>query len=80
MKLDRQRIVTYLIEELGLPEGETDDEMQLFSTGTLDSFGLVNLIRWIEEQEGIKIRATEVSLDNFDTIARIVAFVGVRAA
>jgi acyl carrier protein len=80
MELDRERIVAYLVDELGLEDEDAQDDTLLFSTGTLDSFGLVSLMQFLEKQGGFKIRATEVSLDHFDTIGRIVAFVSRRLA
>jgi acyl carrier protein len=80
MALDREQIVSYLIDELGLDEEDAYDDTLLFSSGVLDSFGLVSLMQHIEEQCGFKIKATEVSLDHFDTIDRIVQFVTRRLA
>jgi acyl carrier protein len=81
MPLNRERIVAYLVDELGLDEDDArDDDALLFSTGTLDSFGLVSLMQFLEDHGRFKIKATEVSLDHFDTIGRIVAFVSRRMA
>ena len=80
MELNRETIVSYLVDELGLDEDDATDETLLFSTGTLDSFGLVSLMGVLEKNGGFKIKATEVSLDHFDTIGRIVDFVARRLA
>lgn len=61
-------------------DGEAGDDTPLFSSGALDSIAMINLIAFIEEQAGIKIRADEVTLDNFDTAARISRFALERAA
>ncbi len=76
--MSREQIVSYLVDELGLDENEVDDGTPLFSTGILDSFGLVSLMQHIETTCGFKIKATEVSLDHFDSIGRIFAFVSHR--
>lgn len=53
---------------------DTHGETPLFSSGALDSVAMLNLLAFVEEQAGIEIRAEEVTLDNFDTPARIVRF------
>ncbi|MDX3899195.1 MAG: acyl carrier protein [Sphingobium sp.] len=61
-------------------EGQADDDTPLFSSGALDSIAMINLITFIEQQAGIEIRADEVTLENFDTPARISRFALERAA
>lgn len=80
MELGREQIVAYLVDELGLDEDDAQDDTLLFSTGILDSFGLVSLMQFLEDKGGFKIKATEVSLDHFDTIERIVVFTQRRLA
>ncbi len=61
-------------------EGQADDDTPLFSSGALDSIAMINLIAFIEQQAGIEIRADEVTLENFDTPARISRFALERTA
>jgi acyl carrier protein len=49
-------------------------ETALFSGGLLDSFHLLELVAKLEALSGTKIKAGEVSLENLDSPARIVAF------
>jgi acyl carrier protein len=50
------------------------DDDPLFSSGLLDSVAMMNLITFIEEKSGSDVRASDVTLDNFDTLARIVGY------
>lgn len=59
--------------------GQTMPDSPLFSSGMLDSVAMLNLIAFIEEASGVEIRAEDVTLDNFDTPARIVRFMGAQA-
>ena len=58
-----------------------DDEMDLerdepiFSSGLLDSFSVTQLICFLEDQFGIKIAISEVTLPDFDTIGKILVLV-----
>ncbi len=47
----------------------------LISTGVLDSLALLKLILFIEERFSVKVLDGEVIPGNFETVARIAAFV-----
>jgi len=64
-----------MVDALGGVDGQIAGDTLLFSTGVLDSFSLVDLIAYVEKEEGITINPTEVILDNFDSVDRIVRFV-----
>ena len=52
-----------------LPEGSTlDPEESLFSSGLIDSIGIVRLIAHIERELDIRVPATDLVPDNFRTI------------
>jgi acyl carrier protein len=46
-------------------------EEKLISGGLIDSFHLVDLALFVEEQFGVKIDDTELNADTFDTIAEL---------
>ena len=79
MALSRDSLITYLNSKLGLDTTDVDDETLLFSTSLLDSFSMVDLIMFIEKEGAIKLSPTDVSLDNLDSIGRILRFAGERA-
>ncbi|HEX8072349.1 MAG TPA: acyl carrier protein [Pyrinomonadaceae bacterium] len=54
------------------PPANGDD---LFKTGALDSFSLVDLVGLLEEQCGIKVPDKDVTPANFQTIAAIESYV-----
>ncbi len=75
MKLNFDDITGFLKEELGVATNDIAPETKLFSTGTIDSFGLVSLLSHLEAECSIKIRASDVNLDNFDSISRMLNYV-----
>jgi acyl carrier protein len=78
MALDRESLRHYLQEKQGVePEGFEDDTM-LFSSGLIDSFSMVKLIMFVEDAAGLRVHPADVTLDNFDSIERILAFVEAR--
>lgn len=73
MALTDRQLLAYLKDSLNIGE-ELDVETELFSTGTLDSVSMLNLIAFVEESAGFEIRAEDVTLENFDSPARILRF------
>ena len=63
------------IRELANRGDEIDATTPLFSSGALDSMAMVQLITFVEEKFAIVIRAHDVTLEHFDTVARITEFV-----
>ncbi|HVY47111.1 MAG TPA: acyl carrier protein [Minicystis sp.] len=74
MALTRERLVDFMAKELKLKMAKIDDKTPLFSSGMIDSFMLVSLMRFVETEGGFRIPVTDVRLDNLDTIERILAY------
>jgi acyl carrier protein len=59
----------------------TDDEsrltrdMSLIDSGVMDSTGVLELVAFIEQQYDFKVDDTELVPENFDSVAKLVAFV-----
>ena len=70
----RNDIATFFEAELDLEPGTYSDDELLFSTGRLDSFGLVNLLVFVEEKLGRRLKTSETTLANFDSITRLSDF------
>lgn len=73
MALTETQLVGYLRDFLAFDVGH-DPETELFSNGALNSVAMLNLIAFVEETSGIQVRPEQVTLENFDTPARIVRF------
>ena len=73
MNLNAQQLVDFLSESRKLTT--VSETTALFSDGTIDSVGMIDLIAFIEEQAGIEVGQADVTLDNFDSIERILAYV-----
>lgn len=71
---DSHTITEFLQEELGVDLSDIGGSDPLFSSGIVDSFALVTLMMFLEQQGGFRINPSDVTLDNFDTIERILAF------
>jgi acyl carrier protein len=73
MALSRDRLFAYLTEQLDVDARALADETPLFSSSLLDSFKMVDLILFIESEAGVTLGPLDVTLDNLDSISRILA-------
>ncbi len=69
-------IVEYINEQFNedkqqSPIGLEDD---LLSEGVLDSFGMMKLIRFIEDQFEIKVKPEDMTIENFTSIETIIRY------
>ncbi|KRW97957.1 acyl carrier protein [Paracoccus sp. PXZ] len=74
MSLSKDELIRYIRSELNIDtplEGDTE----LFSTGMLDSVAMVGLISFVEQHAGIRVQPGDVTLDNFDSVDAILAYV-----
>lgn len=78
--IDQSMLLGFLEDELGIETEEIGPDTELFSSGLVDSFALVTLMMQIEKVGRFRINPGEVTLENFDTINRILAFVRRAAA
>lgn len=77
MNLNAQHLIDFLSESRRLTN--VDESMALFSDGTIDSVGMIDLIAYLEQEAGIEVGQADVTLENFDSIERILAYVRSKA-
>ena len=75
IRLTAENLMSYLRDELGVDTSDVEPATPLFSSGVIDSFALVQLITYIEDRCGFRVSADSVTLDNLDSIERILAYV-----
>jgi acyl carrier protein len=78
MAIDEARLVQYLRQKTGIED--LDATTALFSDGTVDSVGMIDLIAFLETESGIEVQHDDVTLDNLDNVSRILAFLASREA
>ena len=72
-----QDLIKFIRENLisdGQPADIAEDE-PLIDRGVIDSMGMLQLMMFIEERTGVRISDDEVTVDNFQTVARIAQMV-----
>jgi acyl carrier protein len=80
MNVTRESLTAYLSNRFGLDPESLEPETPLFSSGLLDSFSMLDVISHLEKETGTKVRHSEVTLGNLDTVGRILRFLAGRPA
>jgi acyl carrier protein len=63
----------FLEKDLGLDLSSVSNDSPLFTSGTIDSFALLELMSFMEAEFGAKIDITDLSIEQLDTIDALVA-------
>lgn len=64
-----EKIKTYLKDEiLQQPDREIGTDEPLISSGLIDSFSLVDVALFVEDEFGVHIDDTELNAETFDTL------------
>jgi acyl carrier protein len=73
----RAAVRAFILKRLpyGEEPGGLRDDTALLGTGLLDSFNTLELVQFIERTYQIEVTASEIDMENFDSIQRIEAFV-----
>ena len=72
---DEARLRDILENEIGCNLDRVKNDTLLFSSAIVDSFALVTLLTHIEEEGGFRVSLSDLVLENFDSIDRILAYV-----
>ena len=67
-----QFIVTTILKQ---PTRVIDANEPLISSGLIDSFSLMDLALFVEDNFGVRIEDTELNSDTFDNLAQLVSLV-----
>jgi acyl carrier protein len=80
MTLSKELLLKFVEDKLGVDTAEVDEDTPLFSSGMIDSAGMVDLIVFVESAGNVKFRPDDITLDHLDSIDRILHFVADRQA
>tara|TARA_R110000787_G_scaffold63679_3_gene143360 strand:- start:96054 stop:96323 length:270 start_codon:yes stop_codon:yes gene_type:complete len=68
----------FLADECYVNLDDINDDTLLFTSGLLGSLDMIDLSAYIEEKYGIDVSDAEVSIEHFDSVQMIVAYVDAR--
>lgn len=64
-----------LVAQFGVELTSLNDDTLLFSSGLIDSLSVMDLVSLVEREIGRRVSPAAITLQNFDSIARILTFV-----
>ena len=73
-------LVQFIQDEIVLDEIVVEPDTDLLLTGAVDSLGVIRITHWMEETTGIEVDPGDVTLDNFQTVTKMAAYLDARVA
>jgi acyl carrier protein len=73
--LEVEKLRNWVANRSGLLADQVSDQCPIFSSGLLDSFDLIELVVFVEQATGRRIKPMDIDIRHFDTLQRIHAFV-----
>lgn len=70
----QNRLLKYINTEVSLIEDDIDTHTDLLLTGAVDSLGVIGITQWLEDEAGFAVEPTEVTLENFQTVDRMLTY------
>ena len=74
MSVSKDSLLNFFETDLGIDITDIVSSTLVFSSGIIDSFALVSLLMFIEKEENIRINPGDVTLQNMDSIDRILSY------
>lgn len=74
-----ERLLRFIQDEVCIGGVELASDTDLLLTGAVDSLGVIRITQWLEDEAGTEVDPGDVTLENFQTIDRMLAYVHARA-
>jgi len=70
-----EKIKRFIVENFMEGKGKLSNDESLFESGIIDSMGFITLLAFIEKTFGVSIDMSEITIENFDSIKKIVGVI-----
>ncbi len=74
-----QALTRFIQEEIVFDDVVVDGDIDLLLTGLVDSLGVIRITHWMEETTGVVVDPGDVTLENFQTVDKMAAYLDSRA-
>lgn len=71
-------LTQFIRDEIVLDAIELNGGTDLLLSGAVDSLGVIRITHWMEETSGIVVDPGDVTLENFQTVDKMVAYLDAR--
>lgn len=79
-EMKTEELITFIRDEVAVVDGEVAVDTDLLLSGLVDSLGVIRITQWIEDELDVDVPPGDVTLENFQTVDRIVSYVAARNA
>ncbi len=69
-----ERLLGFINAEISASPEPIEIETDLLLTGAVDSLGVVRITQWLEDELGFEVDPVEVTLENFQTVSKMVGY------
>ncbi len=70
----QNQLLDFINTEVSLADETVLAGTDLMMTGAVDSLGVMRITQWLEDEAGIRVDPTDVTLDNFQTVDKMLAY------
>lgn len=70
------KLLGFINTDVSVSPEPIEVETDLLLTGAVDSLGVIRITQWMEDELGIEVDPSDVTLDNFQTVSRMMRFLG----
>jgi acyl carrier protein len=72
-----EQVRTFIVKDLGVSQHGVDltDDYPFLQNGLIDSFGVAELVEFIETEYGVQLALDELAVENFGTVGTIAALI-----
>ena len=74
-----EALTRFIQEEIVFDDVVVDGDIDLLLTGLVDSLGVIRITHWMEETTGVVVDPGDVTLENFQTVDKMAAYLDSRA-
>lgn len=70
------KLLGFINTDVSVSPDPIEAETDLLLTGAVDSLGVIRITQWMEGEFGIEVDPSDVTLENFQTVSRMMSFLG----
>ncbi len=71
-----ERLLGFINSEVSVSPDPIEIGTDLLLTGAVDSLGVIRITQWMEDELGVDVDPADVTLDNFQTVTKMMAYLG----
>ncbi len=75
-----EALTSFIQDEIVIDDVIVEAETDLLLTGAVDSLGVIRITHWMEETAGVAVDPGDVTLENFQTVTKMAAYLDARVS